>query len=242
MVQGSRHTGRLSWRGNFVSTIAKQALGATLRFLLFLAILLLVCSGDIVYWQLWVFLAVLAASTTAITLYLLRHDPALLQRRMAAGPTAETHKAQRVIMGFAAVLFFAFALLPGFDHRFGWSHVPIPIVLLGDMLVALGMLMVFFVFRENTFAAATVAIHPDQKVISSGPYAIVRHPMYSGALVFVLGMALALGSWWALLLLAPITAVLAWRLVEEEKLLAVNLPGYQAYRERVGYRLVPFIW
>lgn len=225
-----------------MSALAKQALGATLRFLLFLAILLLVCSGDIAYWQLWVFLAVLAVSTTGITLYLLRHDPALLQRRMAAGPKAEKDKAQRFIMGVAAALFFTFALLPGLDHRFGWSHVPIPVVLLGDVAAALGMLMVFFVFRENTFAAATVAIHPDQKVISSGPYAIVRHPMYSGALVFVLGMALALGSWWTLLLFPPITAVLAWRLVEEEKLLSVNLPGYQAYREHLRYRLVPFVW
>src|SRR5579871_6750267 len=113
MAPGNRPAGRFPWRGVFVSALAKQALGAVLRFLLFLAILLLVCSGDIAYWQLWVFLAVLAVSTTAITLYLLRHDPALLQRRMAAGPTAEKDKAQRVIMGFAAVLFFAFALLPG---------------------------------------------------------------------------------------------------------------------------------
>ena len=225
-----------------MTPLARRAWASVLRFLLFLAVLLLIVSGDIGYWQLWIFLAVLATSSMAVTLYLLRHDPALLQRRLEAGPRAEKDRAQKVIMGFGAVVFFSFLLLPGFDHRFAWSHVPAPVVILGDVGVALGMLVAFLVFRENTFASATVEIHPGQQVISTGLYAILRHPMYSGALIFVLGMPLALGSWWALLLFPAITAILAWRLTEEEKLLSVNLPGYQAYQGRVRYRLVPFIW
>ncbi len=229
-------------RAGPVSPLARRAFGSVLRFILFLAALLLIVSGDIRYWQLWAFLAVLATSSVAVTLYLLRHDPVLLQRRLEAGPKAEKDKAQKVIMVFGAVVFFSFLLLPGFDHRFNWSHVPAMLVFLGDATVAVGMLIAFLVFRENTFASATVEIHPGQKVISSGLYAIVRHPMYSGALVFVLGMALALGSWWALLLFPAITTILAWRLTEEEKLLSANLPGYRDYRERVRYRLAPFIW
>ena len=225
-----------------MTPLARRAWGSVLRFLLFLAVLLLIVSGDIGYWQLWIFLAVLSTSSMAVTLYLLRHDPALLQRRLEAGPRAEKDRAQKVIMGFGAVVFFSFLLLPGFDHRFAWSHVPAPVVILGDVGVALGMLVAFLVFRENTFASATVEIHPGQRVISTGLYAILRHPMYSGALIFVLGMPLALGSWWALFLFPAITAILAWRLTEEEKLLSVNLPGYQAYQGRVRYRLVPFIW
>jgi len=225
-----------------MSALARRALGGALRFIFFLAALLLVVSGSLFYWQLWLFLAVLSVSVFAITFYLLRHDPVLLARRMMAGPRAERERSQKIIMGFGAVVFFTYALLPGFDHRFAWSSVPDWAVFLGDLAVGAGMLIVFFVFRQNSFASSTVEIHPDQQVISTGLYGIVRHPMYMGALLFTLGTPVALGSWWGLILFPAIVAVLACRLVDEERLLNVRLAGYAAYRDRVRYRLLPHVW
>jgi protein-S-isoprenylcysteine O-methyltransferase Ste14 len=115
-------------------------------------------------------------------------------------------------------------------------------VIAGDALVALGFLIIFIVFKENTFTAATIAVAPDQKVISTGPYAIIRHPMYSGALVMLFGTPLALGSWWGLLMFIAIAFIIAWRLLEEEKLLSRSLSGYKEYCQKVQYRLVPLIW
>lgn len=225
-----------------MSALTKRALASVLRFIIFLAALLLLAAWTFAYWQLWVFLVVLSAGLFAITLYLIRHDPVLLERRMQAGPKAEKEKRQKIIIGFAGALFLVFVLFPGIDHRFGWSNVPAAIVVLGDAAMATAMLICFFVFRENSFASATVEIHPEQKVISTGLYGIVRHPMYMGALLFVLGLPLALGSWWGLLFVPAIAALLAWRLVEEERLLVQSLAGYSDYRNRVRYRLVPLVW
>jgi len=120
--------------------------------------------------------------------------------------------------------------------------VPAYVSIVGDLLVVAGFVFIFFVFRENSFASGTVEVAAGQKVISSGPYAMMRHPMYSGAIVMLLGVPLALGSWWALLTLIPFTLVILWRLLDEEKFLARNLPGYSEYQSKVKYRLVPLVW
>jgi protein-S-isoprenylcysteine O-methyltransferase Ste14 len=133
-------------------------------------------------------------------------------------------------------------VLPSLDHRFSWSAVPLPIVVAGDALVALGFLVVFLVFKENTFTAAIIAATPDQKVVSTGPYAMVRHPMYLGALVMLFGTPLALGSWWGLLMFIPMIFTIAWRARDEERFLLKNLSGYHEYYHKVRYRLVPFVW
>ena len=137
--------------------------------------------------------------------------------------------------------FIALFVFPAFDHRFGWSPVPLYISLAGDVLVAFGFLFIFFVFKVNTYAA-TIQIAEGQKVISTGPYALVRHPMYAGALVMLIGVPLALGSWWGLFTLALIMPVLIWRLLDEEKFLSKNLPGYTEYCQKVRYRLVTSVW
>jgi protein-S-isoprenylcysteine O-methyltransferase Ste14 len=136
----------------------------------------------------------------------------------------------------------ALGVVSALDHKHGWSNVPVFVILLGDLLVAVGLVLVLLVFRANPFAASTVTVEHGQTVISTGPYAFVRHPMYSGLLLVFLGLPLALGSWWGLLIFPLLVAVLIWRLTDEERYLAEHLPGYREYRSRVRSRLIPGVW
>jgi protein-S-isoprenylcysteine O-methyltransferase Ste14 len=220
---------------------SKTVLGFT-QLITVLGVLLLAPAWTLDYWQAWVYLFVFAASAALITTYLWKNDPKLLERRINAGPRAENEKNQRLIQVLASFVFIGTMILPSLDHRFSWSAVPLTVVVAGDLLVALGFLLVFLVFKENTFTAATIAVAPDQKVVSTGPYAVVRHPMYSGALVLLFGTPLALGSWWGLLMFIPMVFTLLWRTREEERFLLENLSGYKEYCQMVRYRLVPFVW
>lgn len=204
--------------------------------------LLFVPAGTIRYWQAWVYLGIYFIASFLITLYLTKHDPALLQRRMRGGPTAEKRKPQRAAMLLATIGFVGAMVVPALDHRFGWSHVPVVVVVLGDILTALWFAVAFLVFRENTYSAATIQIAEGQTVISTGPYAIVRHPMYAGGLFSFLGTSLALGSWWGMLAVVIVMPALVWRLVDEERFLRGNLPGYAEYSRRVRYRLIPGVF
>ena len=193
-------------------------------------------------WQAWAFLAVFATMTGAITIDLWRRDPALLARRTKAGPTAEPTRKQQIIQSLASLAFVALFVGAGLDRRFGWSHVPMPIAIAGDALVAIGLLVVGWVFRTNTYASAVIDVEREQRVISTGPYAIVRHPMYSGASVMLAGTPLALGTWPSELPAAALVAVIVWRLLDEERTLVADLPGYADYRAKVTHRLVPYVW
>ena len=199
-------------------------------------------AGTLRYWQAWLYLIVFGAATLFITLYLWRRDPALLARRVKGGPIAETRKSQQSIQTFSSFAFLALLVVPSLDHRFAWSRVPLTIILAGDLLVALGFCIVFLVFRVNTFTASTVEVAVDQTVVATGPYAIVRHPMYAGALLILLATPLALGSWWGFLAFPPMLASIAVRLLDEEKLLCASLSGYAEYAARVRHRVLPFIW
>jgi protein-S-isoprenylcysteine O-methyltransferase Ste14 len=161
---------------------------------------------------------------------------------MSGGPFAEKEPAQRIIMFLASFGFIALLVEPALDHRFGWSDLPAYLVVGGDSVMLLGWLGIFVVFRENSFASATIESVKDQRVISTGPYAWVRHPMYATALVMLLGIPLALGSWWGVMIVILIVPALIWRLTDEERFLLQNLPGYPEYRGRVRYRLLPFVW
>jgi protein-S-isoprenylcysteine O-methyltransferase Ste14 len=219
-----------------------KAFGGLLFLLLVMAALLFIPAWTLDYWQAWTFLAVYFVSSLAITLYLMKKDPKLLARRMSGGPSSEKETTQKIIMSFASLGFICLVVVPALDHRFAWSHMPPYAALAGDVLVVLGWLVIFFVFKENTFTSAIIELVPDQKVITTGPYALVRHPMYAGALVMLLGIPIALGSWWGSLVIVAMMPALIWRLVDEEKFLARNLPGYREYQKKVQYRLIPLVW
>jgi len=207
-----------------------------------MALLLFVPAGTPSYWQAWVYLAIFIGASALTTVDLMRRDPALLQRRMSGGPLAEKRPAQRLIMLCASLCFVALLVVPSLDRRLGWSTVPFGVVVAGDALVVLGFVLILRVYRENTFTAATIEIASGHQVISTGPYAVVRHPMYAGGLLYIYGTPLALGSWWGFVPIVVMLPALVWRLVDEERLLAGSLPGYVDYQKRVRYRLVPFVW
>jgi protein-S-isoprenylcysteine O-methyltransferase Ste14 len=225
-----------------MKTLTGQAFLGLVQLVLILAIFLFLPGWSFNYWQAWVFLAVFSISVFFITLYFLKQDPNLIQSRLKAGPGAEQQKRQKIIQALASIFFILPFITASIDHRLGWSEVPIWLVLMGDLLVALGLYIVFLVFKENTFTSATIEVANEQKVISTGPYAVIRHPMYSGAFIMLLGIPLALCSWWAFIFVFLLFAAIVWRLLEEEKFLSKNLPGYMAYRQKVRYRLIPFIW
>jgi protein-S-isoprenylcysteine O-methyltransferase Ste14 len=219
-----------------------QAVLGFAQLVVVMGLLLFAPAGTLRWVEGWVFLGVFFGSSLAITIYLARKDPALLQRRTQAGPLAEKERSQKIIQGLAGISFLATILLPSLDHRFRWSQLPLSVVIAGDTLVFVGFLIVFLVFRENTFTSSVIEVAAEQRVIDSGPYAVVRHPMYVGALVLLAGMPLALGSLVGLATFPPFVAIIVWRLVQEERFLVAHLPGYAAYRQKTRYRLIPRVW
>jgi len=193
------------------------------------------------YWQAEVFAVVWAAGILPILFHLLTH-PALLRRRVRGGLLAEPESSQKLIASLLVLCVLALFAVSVLDLLSGWSHVPIPVVLVGDVLVAGGLVLLNAVFRVNEFAAATVQVEPEQTVISTGPYALVRHPMYSAGLLMFLGAPVALGSWWGLVLFPPVLLLIILRLLDEERYLSTHLQGYRNYCAKVTHRLIPSIW
>jgi protein-S-isoprenylcysteine O-methyltransferase Ste14 len=225
-----------------MTDLHRKAIVSLLLLAVAMAVLVFLPAGTLHYWQAWTFLAVYFTLSLAITVYLMKSDPELLRRRMSGGPMAENEPAQKIIMWLASLGFFGLLIVPALDHRFGWSHMPPLVALAGDALIVLGWFGIYLVFRENSFTSATIELASDQTVISTGPYARVRHPMYAAALIMLLGIPIALASWWGVLVIAALLPALIWRLVDEEKFLARNLPGYSEYQHKVRYRLMPRVW
>lgn len=223
-------------------TLFLQTLRTAVIGLVVLAALLFIPAGTLAYWPGWVFIAVFTVMTNAIGLDLAIRDPAALQRRIKFGATKETRPLQRIVIGVVTLALLAVLVVSALDWRLGWSGVPAWAIVLGDLLVAGGLYMTLVVLRQNSFAASTIETMPGQTLVSSGLYGLVRHPMYLGALIMSLGVPLALGSWWGLLVMLVVIPVLVLRIGDEEKMLVEELPGYAEYRRKVRFRLIPLLW
>ena len=222
--------------------VTMQLLASTAGGILFMGLLLFVPVGTFDYWQAWVFIVVFIVGTMLPTVYLAVKYPDALQRRMKSGPWSETRLAQRLITIALPLSVIAVGLVSALDHRFGWSTPTTTVVVIGNVLVLAGLLLAEVVIIQNNYAAATITVEADQPVVSTGLYGLVRHPMYVGALIMMVGMPLALGSYWGLLTLIPGAFVFVARITDEEKALRQELDGYIEYTEKVHYRLVPGVW
>jgi protein-S-isoprenylcysteine O-methyltransferase Ste14 len=219
-----------------------QVIAASLSGWIFFGVLLFGPAGTVNYWQAWVFLVVFTVSSTGPLVYWGVRKPEVLRRRMRSGPLAESRPAQKAAIVGIVVTVVAVTVISALDHRFGWSQVPMAVVVLGDILVAVGMWLATVVITQNEYAAATITVETQQPVISTGLYGVVRHPMYAFACLMIVGMPLALDSYWGLIAVLAAVAVFAFRITDEEKALHAELAGYDEYIEKVRYRLVPGVW
>jgi protein-S-isoprenylcysteine O-methyltransferase Ste14 len=222
--------------------LTKRTLVGLGKFQLFLGVVMFLPAWSLRYWQGWLYWLVFGLACLVLGLYFARHDPALVARRMEAGPKAEKEPRQKLILACASVTLIAVYTVSGLDHRFHWSSVPSWLVLIADLLVILAVYGFYVTFRENSYAASTVTVETGQPVIASGPYAAVRHPMYTAAIILYGATPVALGSWWGLVPAALLVATIVWRLTDEEAYLVRHLSGYVDYQHRVRARLLPGAW
>ncbi|KUI33740.1 hypothetical protein AU197_20805 [Mycobacterium sp. IS-1590] len=222
--------------------IALQALASALFGFVFFATALFWPAGTFDYWQAWVFIGVFIIGTMGPSIYLVVKRPDALRRRMRAGPFAETRPVQRVVITATVLMVVTVLVISALDHRFGWSAVPTAVVVLGAVLVWTGLTLSQFVIIQNSYAAATITVESEQPLVSTGLYGVVRHPMYAGTLVMMIGTPLALGSYWGLVAIPPAVLLLAVRIADEEQMLRQQLAGYREYMHKVRFRLVPRVW
>lgn len=225
-----------------MDNIIGKTISGFIMLIVIMGILIFLPAWTINYLQAWLYLLTFAISTILITIYLFKNDKELLKRRLNAGSTAEKEKSQKTIQSMASVFFCLIYIIAGLDYHFNWSNIPLYISVLSNILVMLGFFIVFLVFKENSYTSAIIEVGKEQKVISTGMYAVVRHPMYFGAILMLIFSAVALGSYLALLSVVALTFTIIARLINEEKFLSKNLPGYDEYCEKVKYHLIPFIW
>ena len=211
-------------------------------FIIYLAFIygcLFLPAGSFMYWEAWIYSVVLFIPLIITVSYLHKKDPALLERRMRF---KEKEEKQKIIAKFFTLPFLLGFLIPGFDFRFNWSEIPVALVIAANIMVFLGYILVFFVFRENSYASRIVEVEKEQKVISTGPYSVVRHPMYTGIIFMFLFTPIALGSWYAMIVFIFLPVIIIFRIYNEEKYLCENLPGYIGYRQKTRFRIIPYIW
>jgi protein-S-isoprenylcysteine O-methyltransferase Ste14 len=206
---------------------------------IFLPLFFLVTGGSFRWWEAWVWCAVVLVPLTLFAVWMMRKDPDFIARRLKM---RERERPQRRILAIGVPFYVGVLVLPGLDHRFGWSAIPAAVAVAALGLSLGSYLMILRVFVENRWAGRTVEVCEGQKVVSTGPYAVVRHPMYTGTLILWLATPVALGSWWALLPSLAMVPILVLRIRHEEEVLARELTSYDEYRRKVRYRLLPRVW
>jgi len=204
-----------------------------------LLLLILIPAGTLIYWQVYLYITILVVPMIFVLFYFLKNDPLFLERRTKA---KEKEKEQIIIQIVFSFIFLSGFVIPGFDKRFGWSDVPIYIVIIADIVILLGYLLIFFVFKQNSYASRIVEVEKNQKVISTGLYGFVRHPMYIGVIIMFVPTPIALGSYWGLIPMSTILVALVFRITNEEKVLSKDLPGYKDYCQKTRYRMIPYVW
>jgi len=222
-------------QGELVKIILTRALG----FILVMIAMFFLPAGTFAYWEAWLFIAVLLTPAFGAMIYFLKNEPDLMARRLRM---REKQPEQKKLMLFSYLYLFVTYLLPGFDRRFEWSDVPYAVVIMADVLILLGYALVFLVFKENRYASRIIEVEKSQSVISSGPYAVIRHPMYAGAMLMYVTAPLALGSYWAMILSPLLIPIVVARIFNEEAVLCKELKGYQEYTQKVKYRIIPGLW
>jgi protein-S-isoprenylcysteine O-methyltransferase Ste14 len=225
-----------------LNNIRNRALVALIMGIITIGSILFLLAWTLNYWQAWIYLVIFSLSSIIVTIYFLRHDPKLVERRLKVGPSAEKEKNQKVIQSFSFIFVIILVLISVLDYRFHWSNVPWFLVAISDVFIVSGFVLLFFIYKENTYVSATIEVEKQQKVISAGPYRIIRHPLYLSAVLLFIFTPLALGSLWGLCVSFPSIATVIFRLINEEKTLSKNLPGYIEYCKRTRYRLIPLIW
>lgn len=220
--------------------VLKRTVALRFSFIfLMLGLVFFLSAGTMKYYEAWAYLFTISMPMLIFGIYMFRHNPKFLERRMK---TEEKRKEQKLIQKMAVLPFLLVYILPGLDKRFGWSDLPFSIALIGLALVLLGYLMILYVFMTNSYASRVVEVEKGQRVITTGPYALVRHPMYVGVIFFYGATPIALGSFGALIPFLLIIPILVFRVKDEEKELLENLAGYREYAQKVKYRLLPYIW
>lgn len=222
-----------------IAQLVRMTVARVLGFFIFIGLLFFLPAGTLAYWQGWMWMITMTLLMLVTLRYLVKNDPALLERRMRMRERRVGQQKLVLVSGLFLTLSF---ILPGFDIRYGWSQMPVWVAIASNAIVILGYWMVTWVFRVNSYTSRIIEVESGQQVISSGPYAIVRHPMYVGAFLCYGFSPLALGSYWAFIPGVMILPVLIFRILDEEKLLLRDLPGYREYTQRVKYRMLPGIW